>query len=120
MFIDSDHPLAKRIYPDIVNHSRQSKRISHTNQFSARGLDECHNGTNQRHPRPGPGQKNKISKEVLKLTENAKEDLKKKLTPLQFHVTQQCGTEPPFNNQFWNNKKPGIYVDVVSGEPLFS
>jgi len=51
---------------------------------------------------------------------DAKEDLKKKLTPLQFHVTQQCGTEPPFNNQFWNNKKPGIYVDVVSGEPLFS
>ena len=45
------------------------------------------------------------------MTENAKEDLKKKLTPLQFHVTQQCGTEPPFNNQFWNNKKPGIYVD---------
>ncbi len=51
---------------------------------------------------------------------DAKEDLKKKLTPLQFHVTQQCGTEPPFNNQFWNNKRPGIYVDVVSGEPLFS
>ncbi len=51
---------------------------------------------------------------------NAREDLKKKLTPLQFHVTQQCGTEPPFNNQFWNNKKPGIYVDVVSGEPLLS
>jgi peptide methionine sulfoxide reductase msrA/msrB len=57
----------------------------------------------------------------LDLTEkDAKEDLKKKLTPLQFHVTQQCGTEPPFNNQFWNNKRPGIYVDVVSGEPLFS
>ena len=54
------------------------------------------------------------------MTENAKEDLKKKLTTLQFHVTQQCGTEPPFNNQFWNNKKRGIYVDVVSGEPLFS
>ena len=70
---------------------------------------------------PGPGQNNKIRREVLDLTEiNAKEDLKKKLTPLQFHVTQQCGTEPPFNNQFWNNKKPGIYVDVVSGEPLFS
>jgi peptide methionine sulfoxide reductase msrA/msrB len=43
-----------------------------------------------------------------------------KLTPLQFHVTQQCGTEPPFQNEFWNNKKAGIYVDVVSGEPLFS
>ena len=45
--------------------------------------------------------------------------IKKKLTPLQFHVTQQCGTEPPFQNEFWNNKKAGIYVDVVSGEPLF-
>ena len=45
--------------------------------------------------------------------------IKKRLTPLQFHVTQQCGTEPPFQNEFWNNKKDGIYVDVVSGEPLF-
>jgi len=39
---------------------------------------------------------------------------------MQFRVTQQCGTEPPFHNEFWNNKRPGIYVDVVSGEPLFS
>ena len=54
------------------------------------------------------------------MTENSKEDLKKKLTSLQFHVTQQCGTEPPFNNQFWNNKNPCIYVDVVYGEPHFS
>jgi len=46
--------------------------------------------------------------------------IKKKLTPLQFQVTQQCGTEPPFQNEFWNNKKAGIYVDVLSGEPLFS
>jgi peptide methionine sulfoxide reductase msrA/msrB len=47
-------------------------------------------------------------------------ELKKKLDPLQFQVTQQCGTEPPFRNAYWDNKKPGIYVDVVSGEPLFS
>jgi len=45
---------------------------------------------------------------------------KKKLTPLQFKVTQECGTEPPFQNEFWDNKKPGLYVDVVSGEPLFA
>jgi peptide methionine sulfoxide reductase msrA/msrB len=45
---------------------------------------------------------------------------KKMLTPLQREVTQQNGTEPPFHNEFWNNHKPGIYVDVVSGEPLFS
>ena len=51
---------------------------------------------------------------------DSKTNSKKKLTPLQFHVTQQCGTEPPFQNEFWNNKRPGIYVDVLSGEPLFS
>jgi peptide methionine sulfoxide reductase msrA/msrB len=42
------------------------------------------------------------------------------LTPLQYRVTQQDATEPPFDNAYWDNKKVGIYVDVVSGEPLFS
>ncbi len=46
--------------------------------------------------------------------------LREKLTPLQFSVTQKEGTEPPFDNQYWDNKREGIYVDVVSGEPLFS
>ena len=48
------------------------------------------------------------------------EELKKRLSPLQYEVTQQCGTEEPFNNQYWNEKRDGIYVDAVSGEPLFS
>ncbi len=48
------------------------------------------------------------------------DQLKKRLTPEQYRVTQQCGTEPPFRNAYWNNHDPGIYVDVVSGEPLFS
>lgn len=48
------------------------------------------------------------------------DELRKKLSPEQFRVTQQCGTEPPFRNEFWDNKRPGLYVDVVSGEPLFS
>jgi peptide methionine sulfoxide reductase msrA/msrB len=48
------------------------------------------------------------------------EELQKKLSPLQYHVTQECGTEPPFRNQYWDNHAPGIYVDVVSGEALFS
>ncbi len=50
----------------------------------------------------------------------AKEDLKKRLTPLQYKVTQENGTEPAFNNEYEHNKKAGIYVDIVSGEPLFS
>jgi methionine-R-sulfoxide reductase len=43
-----------------------------------------------------------------------------RLTPEQYRVTQRKGTEPPFDNEYWDNKEPGIYVDVVSGEPLFA
>ncbi len=46
--------------------------------------------------------------------------LRQSLTPMQYKVTQAEGTEPPFHNEYWDNHKPGIYVDVVSGEPLFS
>lgn len=49
-----------------------------------------------------------------------KEELKKKLTPIQYKVTQEDGTEPPFKNAYWDSKEEGIYVDIVSGEPLFS
>ncbi len=55
-----------------------------------------------------------------KYTKPGDKELKEKLTPLQYQVTQQEGTEPPFKNAYWDNKKPGIYVDIVSGEPLFS
>ena len=46
--------------------------------------------------------------------------LRQRLTPLQYRVTQEDGTEPPFRNEYWDEHRPGIYVDVVSGEPLFS
>jgi len=52
-------------------------------------------------------------------TKPKEDELKEKLTPLQYRVTQECGTEQPFNNEYWDNKREGIYVDVVSGEPLF-
>jgi peptide-methionine (R)-S-oxide reductase len=48
------------------------------------------------------------------------QELQQTLTPLQYKVTQREGTEAPFQNQYWDNHEPGIYVDVVSGEPLFS
>ncbi|KAB8138547.1 peptide-methionine (S)-S-oxide reductase MsrA [Gracilibacillus oryzae] len=50
----------------------------------------------------------------------SKDELKEKLTPIQYHVTQENGTERPFMNEYWNNNSEGIYVDLVSGEPLFS
>jgi peptide methionine sulfoxide reductase msrA/msrB len=53
-------------------------------------------------------------------TKPEEQTLRKRLTPLQYQVTQREGTEPPFQNEYWNNKKEGIYVDIVTGEPLFS
>ena len=47
-------------------------------------------------------------------------EIRKQLTSQQYEVTQHEGTEPPFSNAYWNNKRAGIYVDIVSGEPLFS
>ena len=48
-----------------------------------------------------------------------KEELKKKLTPIQYKVAVEDGTEPAFQNEYWDNKKAGVYVDIISGEPLF-
>jgi len=47
-------------------------------------------------------------------------ELQKRLTPLQYYVTRQRGTEPAFQNEYWNNHRAGIYVDVISGDPLFT
>ena len=65
----------------------------------------------ERKPEPSAGNKDPKPDEAT---------LRKKLTPLQYTVTQEEGTEPPFLNEYWNNKREGIYVDIVSGEPLFS
>lgn len=54
--------------------------------------------------------------DFVKPSDNA---LREKLSPLQYHVTQEEGTEPPFQNEYTNNHRAGIYVDIVSGEPLF-
>ena len=50
----------------------------------------------------------------------SKKELKGKLNRMQYQVTQESGTEPPFGNEYWDNKEKGIYVDIVSGKPLFS
>lgn len=56
----------------------------------------------------------------MELKKPSKSELKDTLTPMQYKVTQEDGTEPAFENKYWDNKKEGIYVDIVSGEPLFS
>ncbi len=74
-------------------------------------------------PFKGAAQNAPQSQSPAKMNEFKKPDqseLRKKLSPEEFAVTQQCGTEPPFRNAYWDNHKPGIYVDVVSGRPLFS
>jgi len=72
----------------------------------------------------GPEPVKSIAKESpsvkAEYTKPAEHELKARLTPLQYQVTQEGGTERPFNNEYWDNKQQGIYADVVSGEPLFS
>lgn len=53
-------------------------------------------------------------------TRPSQQEIKKNLNKMQYYVTQENGTEPPYKNAYWDNKQPGIYVDIVSGEPLFS
>jgi len=64
--------------------------------------------------------KTKTAKSESKYSKPADAELREKLTPMQYKVTQRDGTEPPFKNEYWNHKQEGIYVDIVSGEPLFS
>jgi len=74
-----------------------------------------------RHARAQPAETSNFNLDSMKdFKKPQAAELKKKLSSEQFAVTQQCGTEPAFNNAYWNNHKPGLYVDVVSGEPLFS
>jgi methionine-R-sulfoxide reductase len=57
---------------------------------------------------------------MAQVSKPSKEELKKKLTPMQYHVTQEQGTEPPFRNEYWNEHREGIYVDIVTGDVLFT
>lgn len=86
--------------------------------------EECHQDYYKKNPlhynqyRRGSGRDTFLTKHWGR--EKNREELKKKLTERQFEVTQKNATEPPFDNEYWDNNREGIYVDIVSGEPLFS
>jgi methionine-R-sulfoxide reductase len=71
-------------------------------------------------PSPAPGPAVQAPGGKGPFVKASDEELKRRLTPIQYEVTQKEGTEPPFRNEYWDSHRPGIYVDVVSGEPLFS
>jgi methionine-R-sulfoxide reductase len=71
-------------------------------------------------PTPTDQARSKEDATMTKYSKPSDEELHQRLTPMQYKVTQKEGTEPAFHNQYWDNHEPGIYVDVVSGEPLFS
>jgi methionine-R-sulfoxide reductase len=83
--------------------------------FAAAAMLACDNT-------PAPAQSTPTARPVAqgKYVKPSDSELKKKLTPLQYEVTQNADTESPFRNEYWDNHRAGIYVDVVSGEPLFS
>jgi len=73
-----------------------------------------------KNPAPQPAPASRKGATVSKYAKPSDAELRKKLTPLQYEVTQNEATEPPFRNEYWDNHADGIYVDRVSGEPLFS
>jgi len=77
-------------------------------------------GNKPAQPQTGPGENDPQGRSPESFIKPSSGELKEILTPQQYYVTQEEGTEPPFENTFWDNKSEGIYVDIVSGEPLFS
>lgn len=114
----------------MFNKTIATKILPATEFYPAEGYHQEYYRKNRSHYenyKQGSGRAEFISRVWQNPTQNNEEeinmsniDLRSKLTPLQYEVTQQDGTEPPFHNEFWNNKEQGIYVDIVSGEPLFS
>jgi methionine-R-sulfoxide reductase len=85
--------------------------------FAFAGCSRAHSETNSTSTVVSPSATNLV---MDKFQKPADTELKKKLTDMQYNVTQHAATEPSFHNEFWDNHKPGLYVDIVSGKPLFS
>jgi peptide methionine sulfoxide reductase msrA/msrB len=124
---DKQHDIAKRSLDKTSNSGNYKKKIvTGIIKFeSFYEAEEYHQDYYKKHPvkyklyKVGSGRDAYIKK-MSKHDNSAKKDLRSILTPIQYDVTQRDGTERSFDNEYWDNKKEGIYVDIVSGEPLFS
>ncbi len=92
--------------------------IAATSLYISRAGDDKNPSANQATPTTQAAAASLVSNQNK--TSMSDTELRKKLTPEQYHVTRESGTEPPFQNEYWNNHKAGIYVDLISGEPLFA
>ncbi len=107
---------AKTFYPAEEYHQNYAEKNPLRYNFYTRnsGRDEYLDGI------WGDDREYEVSHNFNGFVKPSDEKLRERLTPLQYRVTQEDGTEPAFNNEYWDNKEEGIYVDIVSGEPLFS
>ncbi len=100
--------------PEMVDPTRKTKTAAKDKHKMSEGETKSEMQTGM--PRVG------MPSAALGRIDNIPDDaeLRERLSPIQYEVTRRDGTEPPFNNEYWDNQEPGIYVDIVSGEPLFS
>ena len=104
---------AEEYHQDFYKKNKPRYRSYRANSGRDRFLKETWKNANLREGK-------KLPMSSQKYTRPDDQAIRQSLTPMQYIVTQQNGTEPPFNNEYWDSKKQGIYVDIVSGEPLFS
>ncbi len=119
-----DAPIATEILPAGTFHPaepyHQDYHRTHSAQYKAYTWGSGRGTFVERFWKDKPPIRAETTEEVRVYRKPGDEELRGRLSPLQYQVTQQEGTEPPFRNEYWDNHEPGIYVDVVSGEPLFS
>ena len=108
----------KKVWGDMESDTKPQTKVGEKSQMKAE-TEESQMTENKTEEKMHSGMASDM-KSNGKYNRPDKDELRRRLTPLQYKVTQENGTEPAFNNKYWNNHEMGIYVDIVSGEPLFS